>query len=416
MTTGEPIQRIRIYLSERDSAEGQPLYLHVLERLRREGASGATAMRGIAGFGAGHRLRTAGMVELNQAAPIIVEWLDRADRVARVLPVLDSLLGDTLVTIEEIRAYRAELRSGGPFGGRSVADVARGTALIAAAHEMLPEALIRLAEARQALLAVVDGTRLVGAILADDTMRMGAPPLAVLSELDAAERVAALARVPARQLREAVNESRTIYIESSVAQTVNLLVEWGLDALPVVDRQGQVAGVFGVEQALLAALDIDKGSGHVRDAEPPAPVSLIMQMMVPTAAATSAAPAALGQLLQTPLGALVLMDGARPVGLLSIAGATRQLRDAARAAWVAVLAGDKSQLPAVTEAAARLTVADLATQDLAMIQSRASEYDAIRALLEGGRQQLVVVDDEGRLAGMVTRRGLLRALAQESSA
>lgn len=48
-----------------------------------------------------------------------------------------------------------------------------------------------------------------------------------------------------------------------------------------------------------------------------------------------------------------------------------------------------------------------------MISSRASEYDAIRALLDGGKQHLVVVDSEGRLAGMVTRRGLLRALAQE---
>ncbi|MBO9323592.1 MAG: CBS domain-containing protein, partial [Roseiflexus sp.] len=50
-----------------------------------------------------------------------------------------------------------------------------------------------------------------------------------------------------------------------------------------------------------------------------------------------------------------------------------------------------------------------------LISSRASEYDAVRMLIENRRQHLVVVDSEGRLAGMVTRRGVLRALAQEGN-
>jgi PII-like signaling protein len=53
MTSSETIKRVRIYLNERDQASGQPLYLAALERLQREGATGATVLRGIAGFGAG---------------------------------------------------------------------------------------------------------------------------------------------------------------------------------------------------------------------------------------------------------------------------------------------------------------------------------------------------------------------------
>ena len=60
MASNEPVQRVRIYLNERDLAAGQPTYLAALERLRREGATGATALRGIAGFGAGHRIRISG--------------------------------------------------------------------------------------------------------------------------------------------------------------------------------------------------------------------------------------------------------------------------------------------------------------------------------------------------------------------
>ncbi|MDW8213345.1 MAG: DUF190 domain-containing protein [Roseiflexaceae bacterium] len=413
MTAGEPLQRVRIYLSERDSAEGQPLYLVALDRLRREGASGATALRGIAGFGAGHRLRTAGIADFSQQTPIIIEWLDRAERVARVLPALDELLGDALITIEDIRAYRAALRSSGPFGSRSIADVARGDITMVPPEMPLAAAFDRLARSRQPLLAVVDGQRLAGVVMPEDASRFGAMPLEALAELNDVERVAALARVAARSVRDAMREPRTIYIESPLAHTVNLLVEWGLDALPVTDSEGRLAGVFGVEQALRAALDSGSSSGYVRNAEPPPPVSLIMQMLVPTASASADAAAVLLQMLQSATQTVVLVNGFYPTGAISIPEATQRVREPLRSAWIAALLGDRSPLAALAESSASgMTAEDLASAP-AVISSRASEYDAIRALLDGGKQHLVVVDSEGRLAGMVTRRGLLRALAQE---
>src|SRR5262245_27485426 len=106
MTAHEPIQRVRIYLSERDTFERQPLYLAALQRLQREGATGATAIRGVAGFGPGHRLRTAGPTDLSRSPPIMIEWIDRAERVARVLPALDDLLPDALITLEDLQIYR----------------------------------------------------------------------------------------------------------------------------------------------------------------------------------------------------------------------------------------------------------------------------------------------------------------------
>ena len=81
MASNEPVQRVRIYLNERDLAAGQPTYLAALERLRREGATGATALRGIAGFGAGHRIRISGADALT-TSPVVIEWVDRAERVA----------------------------------------------------------------------------------------------------------------------------------------------------------------------------------------------------------------------------------------------------------------------------------------------------------------------------------------------
>jgi PII-like signaling protein/predicted transcriptional regulator len=412
MTAGEPLQRVRIYLSERDSADGQPLYLVALDRLRREGASGATVLRGIAGFGSGHRLRTAGIADFSQQTPVVIEWLDRAERVARVLPTLDEMLGDALITIEDIKAYRAALRSSGPFGSRSVADAARDEIAIIPPDMLLAEAVERLARSRQPLLAVVEGQRLAGVLMSGDAERFGAIALDALAELDDAERAAVLARVAVRPVRDVMREPRAIYIESPLAHTVNLLVEWGLDALPVTDGDGRLVGIFGIEQALRAALDGVQPSQHVRNSEPP-PVSLIMQMLVPTAAGSADAATVLLQALQTPIQAVVLVNGFYPTGVVSIPDATRRVRNPLRSAWIAALAGDRAPLAALASTSGVTAMELASTPDL--ISSRASEYDAIRMLIENRRQHLVVVDSEGRLAGMVTRRGVLRALAQEGN-
>lgn len=223
----------------------------------------------------------------------------------------------------------------------------------------LAAAFDRLARSRQPLLAVVDGQRLAGVVMPEDASRFGAMPLEALAELNDVERVAALARVAARSVRDAMREPRTIYIKSPLAHTVNLLVEWGLDALPVTDSEGRLAGVFGVEQALRAALDSGSSSGYVRNAEPPPPVSLIMQMLVPTASASADAAAVLLQMLQSATQTVVLVNGFYPTGAISIPEATQRVREPLRSAWIAALLGDQSPLAALAASSASGMTAEI---------------------------------------------------------
>ncbi|HWQ16140.1 MAG TPA: CBS domain-containing protein, partial [Roseiflexaceae bacterium] len=203
--------------------------------------------------------------------------------------------------------------------------------------------------------------------------------------------------------------------ETSIAQTVSVLVEWGLESLPVLDRDGRFAGLFGVEQALRAALERRAAAGNVRDAEQPPAVSLIMQMLLPTVPASAPLHAALAQLLVTQGRFLVVVSGWAPVGTLTDAQVAARLPDALRPLWLAALRG-QGQLTqqAVESAAPGLTAADVALTPAPLVRTRETQDDAIRLALEGGHERLVAVDDEGRLAGLVTRRGLLRALAQAS--
>jgi PII-like signaling protein len=101
---------LRIFIGESDTHEGQPLYQAIVLTLRREGLAGATVLRGIEGFGKSSRLHTAHVLRLSEDLPIVIECVDTAEKIEGILPKLDTMIGDGLVTMErvEVRVYRAD--------------------------------------------------------------------------------------------------------------------------------------------------------------------------------------------------------------------------------------------------------------------------------------------------------------------
>lgn len=104
-----PGKLLRVFIGESDRHGRRPLYQAIVEMLRAEGVAGATVIRGIEGYGAHSRLHTARILRLSEDLPIIVEAVDRAERIDAVLPKLDALVTEGLVTVEpvEVVAYRA---------------------------------------------------------------------------------------------------------------------------------------------------------------------------------------------------------------------------------------------------------------------------------------------------------------------
>lgn len=100
---------LRIFIGESDRWHGKPLYQAIVEHLRAEGIAGATVLRAIEGFGAKSHLHTSRILRLSEDLPLVIEVVDREEQIQRILPGLDEMVGEGLVTLErvEVITYRA---------------------------------------------------------------------------------------------------------------------------------------------------------------------------------------------------------------------------------------------------------------------------------------------------------------------
>ena len=99
---------VRIFIGESDTWHGKPLYQAIVERVRAEGLAGATVVRGIEGFGADSRIHTSRILRLSEDLPIVIEIVDTPERIDSVLPLLDEMVAEGMVTVERVQiiAYR----------------------------------------------------------------------------------------------------------------------------------------------------------------------------------------------------------------------------------------------------------------------------------------------------------------------
>ena len=96
----------RIFIGESDRWHHQPLAMALLERLRREGFAGATVFHGVAGFGARSVLHSSHLLRLSEDLPVVIEVVDTEEHIDRLLPILDEMVSEGLVTLEKARVVK----------------------------------------------------------------------------------------------------------------------------------------------------------------------------------------------------------------------------------------------------------------------------------------------------------------------
>jgi len=100
LTTGKAV-KVTLYLSDAAKHHGVPVYTGVLDFLFRNGIAGATCLKGVAGFGAGHRIHTAHILELSDHLPIRIEFIDTREKVDAIMEALQARCGCGLIEVQE---------------------------------------------------------------------------------------------------------------------------------------------------------------------------------------------------------------------------------------------------------------------------------------------------------------------------
>ncbi len=99
---------LRIFIGESDRHDGRPLYEAIVHTAHEHGLAGATVLRGVTGFGANSRIHTSKILRLSEDLPMVVEIVDSEDKIDAVLPIIDRMVTEGLITREKVTviAYR----------------------------------------------------------------------------------------------------------------------------------------------------------------------------------------------------------------------------------------------------------------------------------------------------------------------
>src|SRR5207245_11305651 len=92
---------MRIHIGESDKWHGKPLYDAIVEMLRKDGFSGVTVLRGVAGYGGSSVYHTDKILRLSQDLPIVLEVIEFTERIEKILSRLHGLGEGGLLPLEK---------------------------------------------------------------------------------------------------------------------------------------------------------------------------------------------------------------------------------------------------------------------------------------------------------------------------
>ena len=101
-----PSTRLTIYIGEDDHWHHKPLYHEIVRRARDAGLAGVSVLRGVEGYGASSLIHTTRILSLSEDLPVVIVIIDEEAKLRAFLPQLDELIGEGLVTLDQVEVVR----------------------------------------------------------------------------------------------------------------------------------------------------------------------------------------------------------------------------------------------------------------------------------------------------------------------
>ena len=109
MLPGQPARLLRIHISEADRYGGKPLYEAIVSKCREMKIAGATAFRGLEGYGETAEMHKYHFTRHDQ--PILITIIDTAENLDRLAPVIEEMMDTGLIAISEVQIIRVQKRA-----------------------------------------------------------------------------------------------------------------------------------------------------------------------------------------------------------------------------------------------------------------------------------------------------------------
>jgi PII-like signaling protein len=97
---GQPGKLLRLYVNERDEYDGRPLYEALVARCQELNLAGATAFRGLEGFGESAELHRSHFLGSDQ--PIVITIVENPDKAREALPVLQAMMKSGVIAVTDV--------------------------------------------------------------------------------------------------------------------------------------------------------------------------------------------------------------------------------------------------------------------------------------------------------------------------
>jgi len=97
---------LRIHFGEDDKWKDKPLYRAIVEKCRELDIAGATVFRGIEGYGASTLIHRAHLLSFSSDAPIMVSVIDSGEKVQKLIPFLDEMVGEGLIAVSDVEVVK----------------------------------------------------------------------------------------------------------------------------------------------------------------------------------------------------------------------------------------------------------------------------------------------------------------------
>ena len=97
---------LKIYLSEDSQYKKHNLYHAIVEKLKEYDVAGVTVTRGIEGYGQGKRLSTVRLLPISDNLPIIIEAVDKEERLMKALPYIKEMVNEGLIIMTDVEVIK----------------------------------------------------------------------------------------------------------------------------------------------------------------------------------------------------------------------------------------------------------------------------------------------------------------------